>query len=113
VPPLRLRKANHLDEELVDLADRPHELIDVDRLCDVGVGVQLVALEDVFLRGGGGEHDHGDVAEVGVGLDLLEQLAAVVLGQIQVEQDQVGLGRVGVGAPLVQKVQTLLPSLAT
>ena len=44
----------------------------------------------------------------GIGLDLLQQLPPVVLRQVQVEQDQVGPGRVVVGAALVQEVQTLL-----
>src|SRR3954453_13321444 len=44
-----LRQLDHLDEKLVDLPDGAHELIQVDRLGDVGVGVQLVALEDVLL----------------------------------------------------------------
>src|SRR5689334_19733681 len=57
-----LRKPDHLDEELVDLADRAHELVHVDGLGHVGVGVQLVALEDVLLGRRRRQHDDRDVA---------------------------------------------------
>ena len=43
-----------------------------------------------------------------VGLDLLEQLPAVVLRQVQVEQDQVRPRRAFVCTALVKEVQALL-----
>ena len=45
-----LRKPHDLNEELVDLPHRTHELVQVDGFGDVGVRVQLVAAQDVFLR---------------------------------------------------------------
>ena len=70
--------------------------------------MQLVAAQDVLLGRRGGQHDDRDVAQVRVGLDLLQQLPAVVLRQVQVEQDQVGPRGVLEGAALVEEVQALL-----
>ena len=102
---LRARQPDHLNEEFVDLLDGLHELVQVNGFGDVGIRVQLVALEDVFLRRGGGEHDDRDARQVGIGLDLLQQLTPVVFGQVQVEQDEVGPRRVGELAPPVEVVE--------
>ena len=48
------------------------------------------------------------MAEVVVVLDLLEQLPAVVLRQVQIEQDQVGPWRTFVRTPLVEEVEPFL-----
>ena len=66
-------------------------------LLDVGVGPGLVGREDVLLAAGGGQDDDGDGLEVAVGLDLGEDLAAVDPGEVEVEQDQVGLAVGGDG----------------
>lgn len=57
-------QSDHLDEEVVDLADRGDELVQVHRLGDIGVRVELVAAQDVLLGRGGGEDDDGDVDQV-------------------------------------------------
>jgi hypothetical protein len=38
-----------LDEEVVDLAHCCHELIEVDGFNDVGVGMQLIAAQNIFV----------------------------------------------------------------
>ncbi len=103
-----------LNEELVDLAHRAHELVEVHRLGDVGVGVQLVAAQDVLFGRRGGQHHDRDEAQIGVGLDLLQQLPAVVLGQVEVQQDQIGPRGVGEGRPRrYRKSSPSSPSWAT
>jgi hypothetical protein len=82
-----------LDEEIVDLANDLHELFEADGFGDVGVGVQSLAAQNVFLGGRGGEHNDVDVTQVRIRFDLFEQLVAVVFRQIQVEQDQIRLWR--------------------
>ena len=52
--------------------------------------------------------DHRHVGELGIGPDLLQDLAPVVLGQVEVEQDQVDPGSLGVLAALVEEVERLL-----
>ena len=76
-----------------------HELLEIHRLGDVAVGVQVVGLEDVLLGLGGGQDHHRDAPQLGVGLDLRQHLAAVLAGQVQVQQDQVGPRGVGVACP--------------
>src|SRR6266508_2191850 len=90
------RQLHHAHEEVVDLADHGNEALEVHRLGDVGVGVQLVAAQDVLLGLRRGEHHDRDLAQRRVLLDLRQHLAAVDPGQVQIQQDQVGYGRVGV-----------------
>ncbi len=47
-------------------------------------------------------------AQVGVGLDRLQQLPAVVPRQIQVEQDEVRSRRIRMDTAPVEKIQTFL-----
>src|SRR5690554_135690 len=55
-------QADDQDEEVVDLAHHGDEPLEVHGLGDVGVGVEVVAAQDVLLRLGGGEDDDGDAA---------------------------------------------------
>src|ERR1700744_18317 len=102
-------KPHDLDEKLVDLTDDIHEFLKADRLGDIGVGVQSVAAQDVFLGGRGSQHNDGDMTQVRIGFDLFQQLATVILRQVQVEQDQVRLRRVLMTTALVEKVEAFLP----
>src|ERR1051325_1709818 len=98
------RERHHGQPENVDRLHHRDELLEVDRLRDVAVGVQVVALQHVLLRLGGGEHHHRNAAQMLIGLDLLQHFAAVLLRQVQVEQDDVGARRILVLAALVQKL---------
>ncbi len=60
---------------------------------------------DVDFGGGAGKHDDGDAGELGVALEFGEYFAAVLLGQVEVEQDQVGSGSVSELALLVNVVE--------
>src|SRR3984957_11583388 len=103
------REAYDLDEELVDLSNDVHELFEANGFGDVGVRVESVAAQNVFLSGRGGQHNNGDEAQVRIGFDLFKQLVAIVFRQVQVEQDQIRPGRALVRSTLVQIVQTFLP----
>ena len=59
-------KLDHGHEEVIDLADHVQEALKIDRLGDVGVGVQVVAAQDVLFGIGGGQHDDRDALQVGV-----------------------------------------------
>src|SRR6185437_6604193 len=67
------------------------------RLLDVAIRPGLIGGEDVFLAPGGGQDDDGDGLEEAVVLDLGEDLGAVDPGEIEVEQDEVGLSVGGDG----------------
>src|SRR5215213_3046790 len=83
------RELHDRQPEAVDRPDHFDEGVQVDGFADVAVGVQVVALDDVLLGPRRREHHDRDAPEVRVGLDLGQYLAAVLLGQVQVEQDQV------------------------
>ena len=61
--PLALRQLHDRHEELVDLAHDLDEAVEVDRLGDVGVRVQLVGAQHVLLGLGRREHDDGDLLD--------------------------------------------------
>src|SRR6266700_8172269 len=67
------------------------ELIEVDRLDDVAVDAQPVALDQVTLLARRGQHHDRDGAGPLVLLDPLQNLEAVDEGQLDVEQDHVRL----------------------
>jgi DNA-binding IclR family transcriptional regulator len=76
------------EEEVVDLPDRGDEVVEVDRLSHIRVGVQLVAAQDVLLGLRRGEHDDRDDRELRITLQLGQHLDAGKPGQVDVEQDQ-------------------------
>lgn len=55
----RGRLIDHRPEES-ELADGLDELVEIDRLDNVGIHTQAVTLDQVLLLPGGGEHDNGD-----------------------------------------------------
>ena len=59
------------------------ELIEVDRLGHVAVGVQVVRPQHVFFGLRGGEHRHRDALQVVVVLHLGQHLPPVLAGQVQ------------------------------
>jgi hypothetical protein len=83
------------------------ELLQVHRLRDVAVGVQVVAPQDILFRLRRGEDHDRDRAQLGVRLDLREHLAPVLLRQIQVEEHDVGPRHILVLAALVEEIQRL------
>ena len=56
--------------------------------------MELVAPTDVLGRLGGGQHHDGNGPQARVGLDAGQDLAAVETGQVEVEEYEVGAGRV-------------------
>src|SRR6202012_2429195 len=98
-----------LDEEFVDLANDVHELFEANGFGDVGVRMESVTAKNVFLSGRGGQDNDGDMAQVRIGFDLFKQLVAVVLRQVQVEQNQIGPWHALVRSTLIQIIETFLP----
>ena len=91
-------RLHHGPEELVDPPNDLDELLKVDRFRDVGIGVQVVAAQNVLIGLGCGEDDDGDRSEPGSPLISGEDLAAVLTRRIQVGQDRVGPGCTAKGA---------------
>src|SRR5207237_1243897 len=101
-----------VEDEPVDpeLAHGLDELAEVDRLADVAVRAQAVAGDDVLLFAGRGEDHDRQQARAGVGPDAPQHLEAVDLGELQVEQHELGRGGApGVGAGAEQPVEGLGP----
>ena len=78
-----------MEPESLDLSDGFAEARKIDRLGDVGVGLQAIGPADVLLVIGGGQHHHRQTVEFRIGADRLQHFPAVHQGKVQVEQDQV------------------------
>src|SRR5688500_7779957 len=74
--------------DVVDALDQTLESVQLNRLAQIAVRPQLVALHDVRLRLGGRQDDGRYGLQIVVGLDLSQHLPAVHLGKIQIQQDQ-------------------------
>src|SRR5258706_555245 len=106
------RERDHGEPEDVDRLDHHDEFLEIDGLGHVAVGVQVIGAQHVLFRLGGGEDHDRDALQCLVGLDFLQHFAAVLLRQVEVEQDDVRTRRVGVLAAAVQEVHRIDAVLA-
>src|ERR1700722_757477 len=102
---IAVRQRHHRQPEALDGAHDGDELLEIDRLGDVAIGVQLVALDDVVLGFRGGEHHHRNDAQPRIGFHLAQHLAAVLARQVEIEKDQVGRRGVGMNALALEERQ--------
>src|SRR3954447_18418459 len=86
----RHRRRRGAQPEVADRLRGLDERVEPERLAHVGVRVVAVGEGDVRRRRGGGEHDHRDLAQARVGLDLGEHRAPVHPRQVEVEQHEPG-----------------------
>jgi len=89
--------------QLFDAQDRAYardECRLVDGLGEVFIGADLEARDNVLRIAARGDQDDGDEGEALVGLELAAHLEAVELGHHDVEQDEVGQERAGLGQGL-------------
>src|SRR5713226_1198098 len=90
-----LRQLHDGQPEVLDRLDHGNQLLDIQRLGDVAVGVEVVSAGDVCLCLGGGQDDDGNPTEIHVPLDLRQDFAAVLARHVEVEQDEIGPGGAG------------------
>src|SRR5437899_3424506 len=103
-----------LERQLDDARPEAHsglhhqdKAVQVQRFGDETVSVQVVDFVDVLFGLRAGDDHHRDAAQLGVLLDFRQDFAAVLPGQAQVEQDEIGPRRIGVFALAVQAGQRL------
>jgi len=78
-------------------------MVQIHRLGDVTVGVQIVSPQDVLLSLGSGKHYHRDSLELRIPLDYGQYFPPVSPWQIQIQEDQVGNRRVRISAFATEK----------
>src|SRR5262245_27849759 len=81
-----------------DVGDDGDVLIEVHRLHDIAVHAEQIAFGDVPVLLGGSEDDYRNPAGPLVGLDSPQYFQSVDLGQLQVEQYELGCWRIGARA---------------
>src|SRR5262249_9166663 len=82
-PPRRLAQDR---PEAADVADRLDEMLEDDRLDDVGVGAEAVGVDQGLVLPRGRQHDDRDRPQRVVGLDLTQHFEPVHFRHLQVEQ---------------------------
>jgi hypothetical protein len=88
--------------EIFDTPDETLELLKVDRLAEVTVGLELITFHDIHFGFGSGQDDSGDAFQVVVSLDVRENLPAILLREVQVQEDEVRPWRIDVRALTLQ-----------
>jgi hypothetical protein len=84
-----------------EILDGPHhldELVDTDGFLDVAIGMKVVTLEDVLFGIGNGNHGDGNAFQERIALDVLQDLPAVLLGQVEIQEDYIRPGGLGARA---------------
>src|SRR5712692_10871806 len=85
-----IRQLHNGQPEVLDGLDHGDELLDIQRLGDVSVGVEVIGAGDIGRCLGGGQDDDGNPPEILVALDLCQDVTAVLARQVEVEQDEIG-----------------------
>jgi hypothetical protein len=85
------------------------ELIELDRLADIAITPRAVTPQDVLLLVRGGQDDHGDELGPIVGSDTVQNLQAIDLRELEVEQDDFGEHALGVRATCEEVVERFRP----
>ena len=84
-----LRQHHDPEPEVLDRFHYRDELVQIHRLGDVTIGVEVVALQHVLFVLRSRENDYRDVFQIVVGLDLSQHLSPIFLGKVEVEQDEI------------------------
>ena len=76
---------------------------------DVTIGMKVIGCQNIFLVVGCGEDNHRNPAQRFIGFNLFQHLSPVHAGEIEIEQDQVGVGRASIDALASQKSHGVNP----
>src|SRR3954447_9865741 len=105
------RELDDLDPVAAEVAHDVDQAVEADRFGDEGIGSEVIGPVDVLFGFRRGEHDDRDAAEIGIGLDLAQRLAAVFARHVEVEEDQAGDrcgAGVGVASAPVEVIEQLV-----
>jgi len=97
--------------ELFDFLDHQGELPLIGRFAHAAIGVQVVGCGDAFLVLRRGHDDDRNASEKMICFQFGQHLVAVLAGQKQIEQDEVGPGRSDVIAAAEQIIKGGFPIL--
>ena len=78
-------------------------------LGDVAVRMEQITLLDIRVRCRGSQDNHGNALQRRTLLDFLQDLATIFLRKVQIEQDQIRAGSIGVALLAPKKSHCLCP----
>src|ERR1700730_9324817 len=87
---------DHRQPEIVDALHNIEESAEVYWLGDVTVRMKQIASQDIRLRGRGSQNNNRNALQCLTLLDFRQNLPAVFLGQVQIEQDEVRAWRIDI-----------------
>jgi len=82
-------ECDHVEPEFLHCTDCGEVIVHVQRLDEIGGDPEVVCVCDVLGAIAAAHDNDGDGFEVRIGFDLRKDCEAVLLGQVQVEQDEV------------------------
>ena len=102
-----LRQHHNSQPKIFDRFDDGHELLQINRLGHITIGVKVIALEHVLFILRGGQHDDRNAFQFLVSFDFSQDFTAVLLRKFKSEQDQMrdqirGRAPAGGGMPVLQ-----------
>src|SRR5229473_4515791 len=97
--------------ELFNGLHRGKKFIQISRLANIAIGPQFITAGHILAELGGAKDDDRDAAQVGTGLHRGQDCQAPSLGQIQVQDHQVGPDRIGIFVAAIQESQRFDPVL--
>src|SRR5713226_4611655 len=89
--------------EIIDALHQALEGVQLHRLAEVAVRLELIAFQNIRLRFGGSQDHYGDRFQALIILDVSQNLAAIHFGQVEIQQDKIWTRGMGVGSLLPQK----------
>lgn len=97
IPILGSSVAHDPEAEVLDRFHDRHELVQIHRLGNVPIGVEVVALQHVVFVLRGRQNHHRDALQVIIGFDLGQHLTTIFLGKVEVQHDKVWAWGAGIG----------------
>jgi hypothetical protein len=83
------------------------KLIKIDRFGYIAVGMQLICAEDIRIILRSCQDHDGDAREIGIRLNLRQHLAAILIGQVQIQQNNVRLRGICESSPAEEKINSI------
>src|SRR5690242_2012742 len=80
----------HGEPKFLDRSDDLDKLLEIDRLADIAIDMKAIGTKDVFVCFRRGQHDNWNASEILIGFNLRQDLSAILLGQIEVKEDEIG-----------------------
>src|SRR5579859_2495886 len=102
------RQARVAEPKFLDGAHCRKETLQIAGFGDITIRTEFVAQSDVLLRCGTAEHDHRNMTQFRQSFDFGQNFMAVAVGQIEIQNHEIGTNRMRIAATAAQKCDRLV-----